>query len=78
MPSRGLTYTWAPQGGVTRTKPLVGGGEASGDSVGGVTVEVVAGPVVAAGGARVGVAGSVLDVSEGCAGVQGVGDEGMP
>jgi hypothetical protein len=64
-------------GGVTRTKPLVGGGEASGDGVGGVTVEVVAGPL-AAGGAGVGVAGGVLDVSEGCAGVQGVGDEGVP
>jgi hypothetical protein len=65
-----------PRGG--HTKPLVGGGEASGDSAGGVAVEVVAGAVVAAGGAGVGVAGGVLDVSEGCAGVEGVGDEGVP
>jgi len=44
---------------------------------GGVVVVVLAGAVVAAGGAGVGVAGGVLDVLEGCAGGESLGDEGM-
>lgn len=42
-----------------------------------MSVEVLAGPVVADGGARVGVAGSDLDVAEVNAGVEHGGDEGM-
>jgi hypothetical protein len=50
------------------------GGEA-GEHVGGVALELVAGAVVAAGGARVGVPGGVLDVAQAHAGVQGERDE---
>ncbi len=39
------------------------------EGVGGVAVEVVPGPVVSAGGARVGVAGGVLDVAQAHPGV---------
>ena len=49
---------------------LAGAGDEYGDDVAGVAVEVVAGPVVAGGGARIGVAGGDLDVSEGDAGVE--------
>jgi hypothetical protein len=56
---------------------LLSAGEVGGDGVGGVAVEVVAGPVVAAGGAWVGVAGGVLDVLEWYAGGECFGDEGV-
>jgi len=47
------------------------------DGVGGVAVQAVAGVVVPAGGAGVFVAGVVLDVAQGGAGVQGEGDRRM-
>jgi hypothetical protein len=43
-----------------------------------VPVEAGAGPVVAHGGARVGVRGGFLDVAEGYPGVEGGGDERVP
>ena len=43
-----------------------------------MSVEIVAGAVVAASGAGIGVAGGVLDVAEAGAGVEGEGDEGVP
>jgi hypothetical protein len=60
-----------------RTMPMLLRGEVGGDGVGGVAVEVVAGAVVAACGARVGVAGGILDVTERGAGVEGGGYEGV-
>lgn len=42
-----------------------------------MVLEGVAGPVVATGGAGVGVAGGVLDVLEGDPGLAGQGDEGV-
>jgi len=48
--------------------------ESAGEGVGGVPVEVVPGPVVAAGGAGVRVAGEVLHVPERNPRVQGGGD----
>jgi hypothetical protein len=47
------------------------------NDVGGVTIEADAGPVVAHGGARVGVTRGFLDVSECDAGVERGGDERM-
>lgn len=52
-----------------------GAGEECGDDVGGVSVEGDAGSVVAHGGARVGVAGGFLHVTQWDAGVEGGGDE---
>ena len=52
-------------------------GEVGGDGVGGVAVEVVSGSFVAPGGSGVGVAGSILDVSEWCSGVERGGHEGV-
>ena len=49
-----------------------------GDDVGGVPVEGHPGPVVAHGGARIGVAGRFLHVAQRHAGVEGGGDEGVP
>jgi hypothetical protein len=50
-----------------------GAGDEGGHDVGGVTVERLAGPVVAHGRARVGVRGGLLDVSQRHTGVQGGG-----
>src|SRR5664279_4884656 len=52
--------------------------ESAGQGVGGVPVEVVPGPVVAASGARVRVAGEVLHVPERNPRIQGGGDRRMP
>jgi len=52
--------------------------ESAGQCVGGVPVEVVPGAVVAAGGARVGVAGEVLHIAERDTGVQGCCDRRVP
>jgi hypothetical protein len=52
-------------------------GEVGADGVGRVAVEVVAGSVVAAGGAGVGVAGGVVHVPERGAGVECGGYEGL-
>src|SRR5467141_3502721 len=51
--------------------------QVGGDGVGGVAVQAVAGVVVPAGGAGVFVAGVVLHVAQGGAGVQGEGDRRM-
>lgn len=48
--------------------------EAAGEGVGGVPVEVVPGPAVPPGGARVGVAGEVLHAPKRNAGVESRGD----
>ena len=53
------------------------GGHVGGEDVVGVAVEVLAGPVVAHGGAGVGVAGGDLDVAQVDAGVEHGGDEGV-
>ncbi len=53
------------------------GGHVGGQDVVGVAVEVLAGPVVAHGGAWVGVAGGDLDVAQVHASVEHGGDEGM-
>jgi hypothetical protein len=52
-----------------------GAGDEGGDDVRGVTVERLAGPVVAHGRARIGVRGGFLDVSQGHSGVESGGDE---
>jgi hypothetical protein len=52
-----------------------GAGEEGGHDVGGVPVERDSGPVVAHGGAGIGVAGGLLHVAERHPGVQGGGDE---
>ena len=52
--------------------------EAAGQGVGGVSVQVVSGAVVPAGGAGVGVAGEVLHVAERDTRVQGGGDRRVP
>src|SRR3954462_14874737 len=52
------------------------GGQGAGEEVGGVAVEVVPVAVVAAGGARVGVAEGVLDVLQRCAEPEGFGGVG--
>ncbi len=54
-----------------------GSGEEGGDDVGGVAVKRHSRPVVAHGGARIRVAGGLLHVAEGDAGVEGGGDEGV-
>jgi hypothetical protein len=58
--------------------PLSGGaGQKRGHDIGCVAVERASAPVVAHGGARVGVAGGLLHVSQRHAGVQSTGDEGV-
>src|SRR3954447_23893646 len=69
-PSRSEPLSWWQRNATS----VVGHG--GGDFVGGVAAEVVAGAVVAAGGAGVGVADGVLDVAQRDAFVQGGGDEG--
>jgi DNA-binding CsgD family transcriptional regulator len=54
-----------------------GDGDEGGDDVGGVTVEGLAGPVVAHRRARVGVTGCFLHIAQGHTGVQGGGDEAV-
>jgi hypothetical protein len=56
---------------------LCPGGHARGQDVVGVPVEVLAGPVVAHGGSRIGVAGGDLHVAQADAGVEHGGDEGV-
>ena len=58
--------------------PLGARGHVGGEDVVGVAVQVLACAVVAHGGARVGVTGSDLDVTEVDAGVEHGGDEGVP
>ena len=53
-------------------------GDVGGDDVGGVPVEAGPGPVVAHGGARVGVRGGFLHVAQRDPGVEGGGDERVP
>lgn len=53
-------------------------GDERGGDVRGVTVEGLAGAVVAHGGSRIGLAGCFLDVAPGDAGVERCGDEGVP
>src|SRR5205823_384274 len=65
--------------GATPRRPgrVVGSRQIGSDGMGGVAVQIVAGVVVPAGGAGVFVAGVVLDVAEGGAGVQGESDRRM-
>jgi hypothetical protein len=53
-------------------------GDVGGEEVDAVAVEVAAGAVVVLGGAGVGVAGEYLRVAQRHAGVEGVGDRGVP
>src|SRR6478672_8000391 len=53
-------------------------GDVGGEEVNAVAVEVAAGAVVVLGGSRVGVPGENLRVAQRNAGVQGVGDGGVP
>ena len=53
-------------------------GDEGGHDVGGVSVERHAGPVVAHGGARVGVTGGFLDIAQWDTGVEGGGNERVP
>jgi hypothetical protein len=58
-----------------RDRGLAGAGDEGGDDVAGVAVKIVAGPVVAGGGPRIGVAGGDLDVSQSDARVEAGGNE---
>jgi hypothetical protein len=60
-----------------KLKSSSGAGHVGGEDVVGVAVEVLAGTVVAHGGAGVGVAGGDLDVAEVDAGVEHGGDVGV-
>src|SRR3954453_13742944 len=71
-PSRSEPLSWWQRNATS----VVGHG--GGDCVGGVAGEVVAGAVVAAGGAGVGVADGGLHVTQRHALVEGGGDEGSP
>jgi len=53
-------------------------GNVGGEEVHAVSVEVASGSVVVLGRAGVGVAGEDLGVTQGDAGVEGVGDRGVP
>jgi hypothetical protein len=55
---------------VDRDNGLAGAGDEGGDDVAGVAVKIGAGPVVAGGGAGIGVTGSDLDISQGHARVE--------
>jgi hypothetical protein len=70
-----LTTVVAP---LVRRRGLLHAGDVGGEEVDAVSVEVAAGAVVVLGGAGVGVAGEDLGVSEGHAGVEGIGDRGVP
>ena len=80
MSSRTAIHAYCPlwsdlAGQSGQVRSAAGAGEECGDDVRGVPVERDSGPVVAHGGAGVGVAGGFLDVAQGNAGVERRGDE---